>query len=83
MQVSSPEPLSSFEVAAPVQVERVHSVRRRRDQRRELPSLAQTPESISKTPLNLRRANPCSPIRCRPERGGLAAVWAASRLYEL
>jgi len=51
-------------------------MRRRRDQRRELPSLAQTPESVSKTSLNLRRADPCSSLRCRPERYGLEAAWA-------
>ena len=49
----------------------------------ELPSLAQAPESVSKAPRNLRRADLGSALRCRPERGGLEAVRAASRLYEL
>ena len=37
--------------------------------------MAQTHESVSKTAFNLRRADPCSSLRCRPERGGLEAIW--------
>jgi len=31
----------------------------------------------------IRRADPCSSLRCRHELGGLEAVWAAPRLHQL
>jgi hypothetical protein len=52
-----------------------------RDQRRQLSSLAQALKNVSEAPPNLRRADIGLAVPRRPQRGRLAEVWTAARVY--